>query len=70
MRVVKTRIRIATALACSAWLCLTGCESKKTSDAGLDGMMVKDGNGRYWILNHNIGDTYFLKEVKTNSFLH
>lgn len=53
-----------------AMFLLVGCESKKTADAGLDGMIVKDGNGRYWMLNHNIGDTYFLKEVKTNSVLH
>jgi hypothetical protein len=58
--------RILIILAC----CVAGCESRVTKDAQMDGMLVKDCNGRFWILEHNIGDTYFLKEFKTNNLLH
>lgn len=58
--------KFITILLASGAMFLSGCESADTRDAKLDGMIIKDANGRYWTLVHNLGDTYFLREVKTN----
>lgn len=50
-------------------LLLAGCASKHIRDAKLDGTLVKDEQGRLWQLEAGLGDTFFLNEVKTNSFL-
>jgi len=35
-----------------------------------DNLIVSDGNGKKYILKHNIGDTYFVREVVPTNTTH
>lgn len=53
----KLRYSLYVVLAC---VFFTGC---KTGDK-YDDKIVKDSDGNYYHLEHNIGDTYFLNPIK------
>lgn len=44
-----------------ALLMFTGCESEDAPN--VDVMVVKDRQGRFWLLEHNLGDNYYVRPV-------
>jgi hypothetical protein len=45
-------------------LMVCGCENAITKNARLNGSVVTDTKGNKWLLKHNIGDTYFMYQVR------
>lgn len=57
MKNLKSKLGYALCilLTCVLFSCTTG---KK-----YDGKIVKDAQGNYYILKHNVGDTYFIRTI-------
>ena len=50
-------MKLKTFLAVALALLLTACNDKQ------DNLIVVDGNGQKYMLKHNLGDTYFVREL-------
>jgi len=46
-----------------ALLTLSSCASPSVAKMNLDGKIVKDASGNYYIIRYNIGDTFFIEEI-------
>ena len=41
----------------------SGCLRKELRDAKVSGEIMTDTKGRKWLVEHNVGDTFFLRSV-------
>lgn len=47
---------------------VNACTSKKTRDMNLDGKLLKDAQGNYYLVKQNVGDTIFLEKLDMGKY--